>query len=141
MVGDIVLDGAHIHRTARDELVRSKSEVIVADALNEVLGELGLEYDYELPLQFQDEFPRRPDFTIRRPRNTAVYWEHLGMLDLAGYRADWAARKAWYAHHDILPWTEGGGSSGTLVWSEEGVDGPGINSHAIRALARAVFSA
>ena len=35
-VGDVVVDGAHVHRTARgDDLVRSKSEVIVADALHD----------------------------------------------------------------------------------------------------------
>ena len=139
MIGDVVLDGAHIHRTGRKELVRSKSEVIVADALAEVLEPLELDYGYEVPLTFAGEYPRRPDFTIARPGKPTVYWEHLGMLDLAGYRADWDARKKWYAHHDILPWTEGGGPGGTLVWSEEGVDGPGISSHAIRQLARTVF--
>ena len=61
------------------------------------------------------------------------------MLDLAGYRADWEARKAWYASHDILPWTSGGGSAGTLVWSDENVTDSGISSHAIRELAREVF--
>jgi hypothetical protein len=139
VLGDVVLDGSHIHRTGRDELVRSKSEVIVADALAEALTPLGLDYGYELPLQFDDEFPRHPDFTIGRPGLPTVYWEHLGMLDLAGYRADWEARKDWYAQHEILPWTDGGGSRGTLVWSTEGLDGTGISSAAIRELAQQVF--
>jgi hypothetical protein len=139
VVGDVVLDGAHIHRTGRNELVRSKSEVIVADALLDVLTPLGLDYGYEVALEFPGEFPRHPDFTIARPGISTVYWEHLGMLDLAGYRADWELRKAWYARHDILPWMEGGGSGGMLVWSEEGVSGPGISSHAIRELAASVF--
>src|SRR6266511_1727707 len=68
-----------------------------------------------------------------------VYWEHLGMLDLAGYRADWEARKAWYALHEILPWNEGGGPAGTLVWSDENVSAQGIDSSAVRELARTVF--
>jgi hypothetical protein len=139
VLGDVVLDGSHIHRTGRDELVRSKSEVIVADALAEALTPIGLDYGYELPLQFDDEFPRHPDFTIGRPGLPTVYWEHLGMLDLAGYRADWEARKDWYAQHEILPWTDGGGSRGTLVWSTEGLDGTGISSAAIRELAQQVF--
>jgi hypothetical protein len=102
--GKTVVDGRHIHRTARgDDLVRSKSEVIVADALHD----LGLRYRYEAPLQFLGEVPRHPDFTIDRADGSPVYWEHLGRLDLAGYRADWVARKAWYASHDILPY-EGG---------------------------------
>lgn len=136
-IGDgIVLDGAHIHRTARgDDLVRSKSEVIVADALYD----LGLDYVYEQELTFPGEFPRRPDFTIQRPGTMPVYWEHLGMLDLAGYRADWQARKAWYASHDILPWVDGGGANGALVCSDENLNGQGINSNAVRELVKDVF--
>ena len=61
------------------------------------------------------------------------------MLDLAGYRADWEARKAWYASHEILPWLEGGGPAGTLVWSDETVSAQGIDSNAVRELARTVF--
>jgi hypothetical protein len=106
-----------------------------------VLEPLGLDYGYEVPLAFPGEFPRRPDFTIVRPGKPTIYWEHLGMLDLAGYRADWEARKKWYAHHEILPWTDGGGPGGTLVWSDEGITGQGISSHAIRELAATVFGA
>ena len=135
-VGDVVVDGAHVHRTGRgDDLVRSKSEVIVADALHD----LGLDYAYEQELTFPGEFPRRPDFTIPRPGAPPVYWEHLGMLDLAGYRADWDARKAWYASHDILSWSDGGGSNGALVSSDENLGAKGINSNAIRELAQRVF--
>jgi hypothetical protein len=32
---------------------------------------------------------REPDFTIEQPGKPTMYWEHLGMLDLHGYRADW----------------------------------------------------
>ena len=131
-----VLDGKHVHRTARgDDLVRSKSEVIVADALHE----LKVPYRYEAPLAFPGELPRHPDFTISRPGKPPVYWEHLGRLDLAGYRADWEARKAWYASHDIVPWEDGGGARGVLVCSDENVSAAGIDSNAVRALARRVF--
>jgi hypothetical protein len=131
-----VLDGRHVHRTVRgDDLVRSKSEVIVADALHA----LKQPYRYEAPLVFPGELPRHPDFTISRPGKPPVYWEHLGRLDLAGYRADWEARKAWYASHDILPWEDGGGARGALVCSDENVSAAGIDSNAVRALARKVF--
>lgn len=130
-----VIDGSHVHRTARGELVRSKSEVIVADALHD----LGLDYGYEIELTFAGELPRRPDFTIPRPGFTPVYWEHLGMLELAGYRAAWEARKRWYAGHGILPWEDGGGPGGALVCSDENVGGAGISSQEIRALAWKVF--
>lgn len=131
-----VIDASHVHRTGRgDDLVRSKSEVIVADALNE----LKLKYRYEAPLAFPGELPRHPDFTISRPGAPPVYWEHLGRLDLAGYRADWDSRKAWYASHDILPWEDGGGPGGALVTSDENVSAAGIDSHAVRELASKVF--
>ena len=137
VLGDgTVLDGNHVHRTGRgDDLVRSKSEVIVADALHD----LGLPYRYEAPIAFPGELPRHPDFTVHQPGNQAVYWEHLGMLDLAGYRADWEERKTWYASHEILPWHEGGGPAGTLVWSDENISADGIDSRAVRELARKVF--
>ena len=63
------------------------------------------------------------------------------MLDLAGYRADWEAKLAWYAKHDILPWKDGGGSAGTLVWSTESHDTRGIDAHEIERLAVEVFGA
>jgi hypothetical protein len=127
----VLLDGSHVHRSANKELMRSKSEVIVAN----VLRSLGIEYSYEELLRMPDGGVREPDFTIRRPGRSPIYWEHLGMLDLAGYRADWEAKLAWYGQHDIRPWTEGGGPSGTLVWSTEGQDGPGIDASEIERLA------
>ena len=53
-------EAALIHRTARGELVRSKSEVIVADAL----FEKGIDYTYEKDLNFGSDGIKSPDFTI-----------------------------------------------------------------------------
>lgn len=130
-----VLDGSHVHRSANKELMRSKSEVIVANTLRS----LDVEYEYEELLRMPDGTVREPDFTIRRAGKPPVYWEHLGMLDLAGYRADWDAKLAWYADHDILPWTDGGGPAGTLVWSTEKLGNRGIDAHDIELLAIDVF--
>jgi len=127
-----VLDGSHVHRTANGEMVRSKSEVIVADTLYRV----GIKYLYEQPLRMADGSIRSPDFTIHRSGRPTVYWEHLGMLDNAGYRADWEAKRVWYAEHGILPLTDGGGESGALVWSTEKQETAGINSQQIEELAR-----
>jgi AAA domain/UvrD-like helicase C-terminal domain len=131
----LLLDGSHVHRSANGELMRSKSEVIVANTLRV----LGIEYSYEELLHAPDGGVREPDFTIRRPGRQPVYWEHLGMLDLAGYRADWEAKLGWYAEQDILPWTEGGGSAGSLVWSTEGQGSEGIDAEEIERLAKDVF--
>jgi hypothetical protein len=115
--------------------MRSKSEVIVAN----LLRSLGIDYEYEELLRMPDGTVREPDFTIRRAGKPAVYWEHLGMLDLAGYRADWEAKLSWYGDHGILPWTEGGGPAGTLVWSTEESSPARIDAQAIEELARDVF--
>lgn len=131
-----VLDGRHIHRTAQGAMVRSKSEVIVGDTLTR----LGIEYEYETPLTQPDGSSRLPDFTVRLPGRPPVYWEHLGMLDRHGYLADWTAKQAWYATHGIHPWSDGGGPNGTLAWSTENIDGPGIDSTVVETLAREVFN-
>jgi ATP-dependent exoDNAse (exonuclease V) alpha subunit len=131
-----VIDGSHVHRTRNGELVRSKSEVIVADTLYA----LGIEYGYEVELAMPDKTRRLPDFTIRASNHKPVYWEHLGMLDRPGYAADWKAKQQWYAAHGILPWTDGGGPDGTLVSATENLSSAGIDAQAIEALAREVFA-
>jgi hypothetical protein len=129
-----VLDGSHVHRSQNEELMRSKSEVIVANTLRG----LGVAYEYELKLEMSDGTVREPDFTIERPGEPTMYWEHLGMLDLHGYRADWEAKLEWYREHGIAPWEEGGGPAGVLVWSSEAAGGH-IDSHAIEQFARRVL--
>jgi hypothetical protein len=129
----VFLDAAQAHRTASGEFVVSKSEVIVANTLRA----LGIRYSYELTLTMPDRSWRLPDFTIKRPEGN-VYWEHVDKLADAAYRDDWAAKRAWYADHGNLPWTEGGGPNGTLVWSSE-APGRVIDSLEIENLAKQVF--
>lgn len=131
-----LLDGSHVHRSAAGELMRSKSEVIVAN----ILRSLEVNYSYEELLKMPDGSVREPDFTIRRADGPPIYWEHLGMLDLAGYRADWEAKLAWYSKHGIQPRQSGGGPNGTLVWSQEGPGGH-IDAQAIESLAVELFGA
>lgn len=131
-----VLDGSHVHKTANGEMVRSKSEVIVANTLRS----LGISYLYEQLLTMPDGTMRSPDFTIARPARPTVYWEHLGMLDRSGYKADWEAKREWYAAHGILPWEDGGGPKGVLVCSTERQASAGIDAEEIEQLARTVFA-
>jgi hypothetical protein len=130
-----IYDGSHVHRTSSGVMVRSKSEVIVC----ETFLRLGIPFEYELDLVMADGTFRQPDFTLRRGDSRLVYWEHLGMLALAGYRADWEAKKAWYAAHGILPWTEGGGPGGILVWSQDDPATGGIDASGIERLAAEVL--
>ena len=127
-----ILDGSHIHVTHNKEMVISKSEVIIANTLQA----LKIKYVYEQRLVMPDGSWRLPDFTISRPGKPTVYWEHLGMLDKAGYKANWATKKARYARHGILPASEGGGPNGILVWSTKSSSGKGIDTPEIEHLAK-----
>jgi len=118
-----------IHRTMDGQMVRSKSEVIIADHLanNEI------EYEYERPLTI-DGVTKYPDFTIEDMESgLTVYWEHSGMLHVPKYKARWDEKRAWYRRHDILPHQEGGGENGILVETRDEPDG-GIDSAKIIAL-------
>jgi ATP-dependent exoDNAse (exonuclease V) alpha subunit len=82
-----------IHRTKGGELVRSKSELVIANHLHEV----GLKYHYERVLEGTADSRRlRPDFTFVDDAGDLVLWEHLGMLDRDDYRKSWEWKKAWY---------------------------------------------
>lgn len=134
-VDGALVDAAHLHRTANGEMVRSKSEVIVAD----LFKRLGVRYEYEQTLTMEDGSWRVPDFTIPLPGGKVVYWEHLGMLGEEAYREDWQRKLSWYAKHGIRPWRDGGGPRGTLSWSTESRTTGGIDSAAIEQLARSVL--
>ena len=72
------------------ERVRSKSEVIIADALERS----GIPYKYECPRELSDGGQRvYPDFTCLNLRTRKeVLWEHLGMMDNPEY-ASMAVKK------------------------------------------------
>ena len=114
---------ALIHRTLKGELVRSKSEVIIAN----MLYEAGIEYEYEKELDFGEDGIRIPDFTIDDAESgMRFYWEHCGMLGDAGYNKHWQEKKAIYEKHDII-------EGENLIVSEDSLSG-GIDSAAIKAL-------
>lgn len=72
-----------VYSTKKDELVRSKSEVLLAD----MYYELGIPYRYEAKLQLQNGKTKYPDFTLLKPKTREIiYHEHLGLLDDEEYR-------------------------------------------------------
>ncbi len=108
-----------IHRTARGEMVRSKSEVIIADHL----ASKCIEYGYEQPLTI-DGVTKYPDFTIEdMETGTNFYWEHCGMLHVPSYRRRWDEKLAWYRAQGILEATEGGGDKGALIITRDEANG------------------
>ncbi|MGH9569288.1 MAG: RNA helicase, partial [Candidatus Angelobacter sp.] len=123
-----------IHRTNREEMVRSKSEVIIANEL----AHQNVEYTYEQPLTI-DGTTKYPDFTIEDAESGRnFYWEHCGMLHVPIYRRRWEDKVAWYKAQGILPYEEGGGPRGTLIVTRDEANGS-IDSTAINQLIGAVL--
>ena len=72
------------HYTFKNERVRSKSEINIAN----VLKSNGVPYRYEYPITVGGEI-RRPDFyclNVRKKKE--IIWEHFGMMDNAEYAID-----------------------------------------------------
>lgn len=68
--------------TVLGERVRSKSEILIANALHS----MGLIYKYEKPLYTNSGKSIYPDFTILDVKNRReIYWEHLGLIDDEDY--------------------------------------------------------
>ncbi|MDY6904431.1 MAG: AAA family ATPase [Thermodesulfobacteriota bacterium] len=125
-----------IHRTSRGEMVRSKSEVIIADRL----AALSVDYIYEHPLSIEGA-TKYPDFTIEDIESGSVfYWEHCGMLHVPSYRRRWEEKLAWYKANRISPHEDGGGENGTLIITRESARG-GISSQEIEQIIRKVVLA
>lgn len=97
--GSVFLQEGLIHRTSKGQAVRSKSELLIAEALLSA----GVAFAYEKPLTLGGE-TRYPDFTIEDEiSGRTVYWEHLGMLARADYRLGWEKKLAWYRANGVKP--------------------------------------
>ncbi len=83
-----------IHRSLADVMVRSKSEVIIAN----MLFDREIAFEYEKPLYASDGSFYLPDFTILW-RGERFFWEHLGLLARDEYKRKWAIKAAWYEKH------------------------------------------
>lgn len=82
-----------IHRTEKGHLVRSKSELVIAN----MLFQSGLDYEYERVLEGEIEQGRlRPDFSFVTADGDLVLWEHLGMMQREDYRKGWEWKLKWY---------------------------------------------
>ena len=75
-------DYVPFYETKRKERVRSKSEINIANALDEK----GIPYKYECPLLLKNGIKIHPDFTVLNVRERReIYWEHRGMVDDKDY--------------------------------------------------------
>ena len=98
-------EAGKIHEALSGDMLRSKSEVIIANMLHE----RGVPFRYEQPLFAGDGTLRLPDFTVTWAGKT-YYWEHLGRLELTDYAQEWEQKRAWYER-----WFHG-----QLITTEEG---------------------
>ena len=88
-----------IHRTRNGQLVRSKSELVIANMLEHM----------DIPYKYEDVFTgeiapgrRYPDFTFATPAGSRIIWEHLGMLNQPEYARGWEEKRAWYAKNSVV---------------------------------------
>ena len=85
-------------RTVKDERVRSKSEILIANALERKQ----VPYKYECPILFNELGIIHPDFTaLNVKRRKLVYWEHLGKMDDPDYARKNTFRINVYQKHGI----------------------------------------
>lgn len=72
-----------IYETKKGEMVRSKSEMMIADAYYE----LDIPYRYEAKLILQNGLYKFPDFTVlHKKTREIIYHEHFGILNQEEYR-------------------------------------------------------
>jgi hypothetical protein len=87
------------HFTHSGVMVRSKSEVIIANSLFE--NKIPFKYEVSLSLGEKTIYP---DFTIMNPYTHKIYyWEHFGIFDDPIYRNDALGKIAAYSTHGIFP--------------------------------------
>jgi hypothetical protein len=88
-----------IHRTEKGHLVRSKSELVIAN----MLFQLGIDYEYERVCDGTAAPGRlRPDFSFISPDGDLLVWEHLGMLSRPDYKRGWEWKREWYARNGFV---------------------------------------
>lgn len=90
--------------TEQGELVRSKSEVIIANILYQHRKDIL--YKYERPLSVVVEGRKKtiyPDFTILNVHTGKItYWEHAGRMDDPNYANDFVKKVNTYITNDLL---------------------------------------
>jgi hypothetical protein len=93
---DVPYAASLVHRAPNGVMVRSKSELVIANHLFDV----GLQYFYERPLEGTKSPGRlRPDFSFVTDAGDVIVWEHLGMLNRDDYLRGWEWKQAWYENN------------------------------------------
>ena len=132
--GPKFLDQHLLHRTSRNELVRSKAELAIA----EKLIAMGVKYVYEQPLVLGGR-TRWPDFTVEDDASgITYYWEHLGLLSDPAYARRWSAKRAAYLAEGVRPIEDAAGADRVLIETRE-VEGAGLDMLEVQRLAQIIL--
>ena len=116
-----------IHRTEKGHLVRSKSELVIAN----MLFHLDVNYEYEQELELKDGAPPiHPDFSFTDPGGDRIVWEHLGMLGREDYRKSWENRKKDYVQAGFVV--------GKNLFTSEDDERGGLDSKHIKKIAEQI---
>lgn len=116
-----------IHRALKGHMVRSKSELVIAN----ILHNMKLEYQYEQKFygpKTNDIF--LPDFLFVDPSGEPVIWEHLGMLIRDDYRESWERKKERYEKN--------GFREGKNLFTTEDDSKGGLDSNKVNKVAQAI---
>ncbi len=120
-----------IHRTEKGHMVRSKSELVIANILYHIGGLR--DYEYERSYEGIAVLGKmRPDFSWATPAGNLIIWEHLGMLGRDDYRRAWEWKKDWYKKN--------GFQVGSDLFTTQEDDSGSLDSHKIMAVATAIDS-
>lgn len=92
------------YETEQGEMVRSKSEVIIANFLHQ--HKENLVYKYERPLELMEKGRLKtiyPDFTILNIHTgNIIYWEHAGRMDDPHYANEFVKKMNTYTENDLF---------------------------------------
>ena len=133
--GSVFLQEGLIHRTSKGQAMRSKSELLIAEAMISA----GVAFEYEKPLTLGG-VTRYPDFTIEDEiSGRTIYWEHLGLLSKDEYRQRWEAKRAWYIANGVQPIEKGANGASTLVTTADSPEG-GLDMSVVKKLLAEVCS-
>lgn len=92
------------YETEQGDVVRSKSEVIIANILYH--NRKDILYKYERPLEVMENGRQKtiyPDFTIlNKHTGKVIYWEHAGRIDDSYYANEFARKMNTYIANELL---------------------------------------
>lgn len=115
-----------VHRADDGTMVRSKSELVIANKLYA----MNLPYRYEEFFIGSDGTRVLPDFTFVDAAGERVVWEHLGMMDRPDYRDRWEWKRDWYKRNGLV--------EGETLFATEEREGTGLDSQVLTAVAEKI---